>query len=128
MLVEQEARIIREAGLFGGLMYVGAAAAAGAIVVSGGTLAAGITAAVLAGGAGVPHRLSPGQMDRRSTCALSARADGSWRLAVVGADLGCRERKARRRNSQKAFGRRRPCPRTSGGLAARMSGAEDRGL
>jgi hypothetical protein len=33
-------------------MYVGAAAAAGAIVVSGGTLAAGITAAVLAGGAG----------------------------------------------------------------------------
>jgi len=52
MLVEQEARIIREAGLFGGLMYVGAAAAAGAIVVSGGTLAAGITAAVLAGGAG----------------------------------------------------------------------------
>ena len=82
MLVEQEARIIREAGLFGGLMYVGAAAAAGAIVVSGGTLAAGITAAVLAGGAGVPHRLSPGQMDRRSTCALSARADGSWRLLL----------------------------------------------
>ena len=82
MLVEQEARIVREAGLFGGLMYVGAAAAAGAIVVSGGTLAAGITAAVLAGGAGVPHRLSPGQMDRRSTCALSARADGSWRLLL----------------------------------------------
>jgi hypothetical protein len=41
-----------EGGLIGGLMYVGAAAAAGAIVVSGGTLAAGITAAVLAGGAG----------------------------------------------------------------------------
>lgn len=36
-----------EGGLIGGLMYVGAAAAAGAIVVSGGTLAAGITAAVL---------------------------------------------------------------------------------
>src|SRR5207244_8437858 len=41
-----------EGGLIGGLMYVGAAAAAGAIVVSGGTLAAGITAAVLAGGVG----------------------------------------------------------------------------
>jgi hypothetical protein len=41
-----------EGGLIGGLMYVGAVAAAGAIVVSGGTLAAGTTAAVLAGGAG----------------------------------------------------------------------------
>jgi hypothetical protein len=41
-----------EGGLIGGLMYVGAAAAAGAVVVSGGTLAAGIIAAVLAGGAG----------------------------------------------------------------------------
>jgi hypothetical protein len=40
-----------EGGLIGGLMYVGAATAAGAIV-SGGTLAAGITAAVLAGAAG----------------------------------------------------------------------------
>ena len=41
-----------EGGLIGGLMYVGAAVAAGAIVASGGTLAAVITAAALAGGAG----------------------------------------------------------------------------
>lgn len=41
-----------EGGLIGGLMYVGATAATGAIVASGGTLAAAIAAAVLAGGAG----------------------------------------------------------------------------
>lgn len=41
-----------EGGLVGGLMYVGATAAAGAIVATGGTLAAGIAAAALAGGAG----------------------------------------------------------------------------
>jgi hypothetical protein len=41
-----------EGGLIGGLMYVGAAATAGAIVISGGTLATAIAATVLAGGAG----------------------------------------------------------------------------
>lgn len=41
-----------EGGLIGGLVYVGATAATGAIVASGGTLAAAIAAAVLAGGAG----------------------------------------------------------------------------
>jgi hypothetical protein len=41
-----------EGGLIGGLTYVGAVAAAGAIVASGGTLAGAITAAALAGGAG----------------------------------------------------------------------------
>lgn len=41
-----------EGGLIGGLLYVGAVAAAGAIVASGGTMAAAITAAVLAGGTG----------------------------------------------------------------------------
>lgn len=41
-----------EGGLIGGLLYVGATAAAGAIVASGGTLAAAIAAAALAGGAG----------------------------------------------------------------------------
>jgi hypothetical protein len=41
-----------EGGLIGGLMYVGAAAAAGAIVISGGTLATAIGATALAGGAG----------------------------------------------------------------------------
>lgn len=41
-----------EGGLVGGLMYIGATAAAGAIVASGGTLAAAVAAAALAGGAG----------------------------------------------------------------------------
>jgi hypothetical protein len=41
-----------EGGLVGGLMFVGALSAAGAIVASGGTLAAAITATLLAGGTG----------------------------------------------------------------------------
>jgi len=41
-----------EGALIGALMYVGATAATGAIVVSGGTIAAGIAAGALAGGAG----------------------------------------------------------------------------
>ncbi|MEZ5784981.1 MAG: hypothetical protein R3D62_00505 [Xanthobacteraceae bacterium] len=41
-----------QGGLIGGLMYVGATAAAGAIVITGGTLAAAIAAAAVAGGTG----------------------------------------------------------------------------
>jgi hypothetical protein len=41
-----------EGGLIGGFLYVGAVAAAGAIVASGGTLAAAITGTALAGGVG----------------------------------------------------------------------------
>lgn len=41
-----------EGGLIGGLLYVGAVAAAGTVVASGGTLAAAVAAAALAGGAG----------------------------------------------------------------------------
>jgi hypothetical protein len=41
-----------EGGLIGGFMYVGATAAAGAIVATGGTLAAAIVGAALAGSAG----------------------------------------------------------------------------
>ena len=41
-----------EGGLIGGLVYLGAAVAAGAVMVSGGTLIAVIVATVLAGGAG----------------------------------------------------------------------------
>lgn len=41
-----------EGGLIGGLFYIGATAAAGAVVASGGTLAAAIGAAAVAGGAG----------------------------------------------------------------------------
>jgi hypothetical protein len=41
-----------QGGLIGGLVYVGAAVAAGVVVASGGTLAAIVTAVVLAGGTG----------------------------------------------------------------------------
>jgi len=41
-----------QSGLIGGLMYVGAVAAAGAILVSGGPLAAALAASALAGGGG----------------------------------------------------------------------------
>ena len=41
-----------EGGLAGGLLYVGAVAAVGAVVASGGTLAAAITAAVVGGAGG----------------------------------------------------------------------------
>lgn len=50
--ISTESRGDAEGGLVGGLMYVGATAAAGAIVASGGTLATAIVAAVLAGSTG----------------------------------------------------------------------------
>jgi hypothetical protein len=50
--VSTEARGDAEGGLIGGLVYIGAVAAAGAVVATGGTLAAAIGTAVLAGGAG----------------------------------------------------------------------------
>lgn len=50
--VSTESRGDAEGGLIGGLLYVGALAAAGAIVASGGTLAAAIAGAAMAGSAG----------------------------------------------------------------------------
>jgi len=50
--VSTESRGDAEGGLIGGLMYVGALAAAGATVASGGTLGAAIAGAVAMGGAG----------------------------------------------------------------------------
>lgn len=50
--VSTETRGDAEGGLIGGLVYIGAVAAAGAIVATGGTLAAAIGAASMAGGAG----------------------------------------------------------------------------
>lgn len=50
--VSQESIGDAEGGLVGGLMYVGAVATAGAIVASGGAVAAMINGAILAGGAG----------------------------------------------------------------------------
>lgn len=50
--VSTESRGDAEGGLIGGLLYVGALAAAGAVVATGGTLAAAIAAAAVAGGTG----------------------------------------------------------------------------
>jgi len=50
--VSKEAIGDAEGALIGGLLYVGALAAAGAVVATGGALAAAITAAALAGGTG----------------------------------------------------------------------------
>jgi len=91
-----------EGGLIGALVYVGATAAAGAIVVSGGTLA------------GV---IATGQVDWRSSCPLSPRADGSRRTPIVGAYSRCRKRKERHRDLKKAFESRCPSSRlASSGL------------
>lgn len=50
--VSTDSRTEGKAALTGGLIYVGAVAAGGAIILSGGTIAAGIIAAALAGGTG----------------------------------------------------------------------------
>ena len=106
-----------EGGLIGALMYVGATAAAGVIVVSGGTLAGVIAAMALAGGAGGligtllarwigDHhaRYLQEQMDTRGT-------------TIVGAYSRCRKRKARQRDLKQAFGSRCPSSRlASSGL------------
>ena len=121
-----------EGGLIGGLMYVGGVAAAGLSSPPADTLAVTIAAAALAGGAGGLIGSILGQMDRRSPCALPARAAGSRWSAVVGADLGCGGRNARRRNSQKAFGKR--CPRSyiasreAHGIAAPREARDETGV
>ena len=50
--ISTESRGDAEGGLIGGLMYIGAVTVAGAVVASGGTLAAAIAAAAVAGGVG----------------------------------------------------------------------------
>lgn len=50
--IGSDSRTEAEAGVFGGLAYVGAVAAAGAIVASGGTITAALVGASVAGGAG----------------------------------------------------------------------------
>jgi hypothetical protein len=91
-----------EGGLIGGLMYVGAAAAAGAIVISGGTLATAIGATAMAGGAGglIGSILAKWVGDHHS----------HYLFAAMGAYMGCRGRKTRPRYSQEAFGKW--CPRS----------------
>jgi hypothetical protein len=96
-----------EGGLIGVLMYVGAVAAAGAIVASGGTLTAAILGAALTGGAG-------GLIG-------SLLARSRWPIAV-GSDMGCRGRRARDAHSQEPFGRPGPCACPAGGGLAMGSG------
>jgi hypothetical protein len=50
--IGSDSRVEAEAGIFGGLAYVGAVAAVGAIVASGGTIGAALVGAAVAGGAG----------------------------------------------------------------------------
>lgn len=50
--VDSDSRTEGKAALAGGLLYVGAVTAGGAIILSGGTIAVGIIAAALAGGTG----------------------------------------------------------------------------
>jgi hypothetical protein len=77
-----------EGGLIGGLMYVGAVAAAGAVVATGGTLAGVIAVAAMTGGAG-------GLI-------------GSVRIVVVGQDQGRGARAAGEENSLQTL--RARCP------------------
>lgn len=95
-----------EGGLIGGLMYVGATAAAGAVVATGGTLALVIAAAALAGGGGIAG-LAPRQVGWRQSCSLSAGAVGSGGASLVGANVGSQQRKARLRDFIQALRPRR---------------------
>ena len=92
-----------EGGLIGVLMYVGAMAAAGAIVASGGTLTAVIIGAALTGGAGGLIGSILRQVGRRGPCPSFAAARGPWRPAVVGTHMDSRRRRARLEHSDKAF-------------------------
>ena len=88
-----------EGGLIGGLVYVGAVVAAGAVVASGGTLTAVIAAAGLAGGTGglIGSVLAKWVGDHHAH--YLRRADRPWRAIVMGADVECRRRGTRSRNS-----------------------------
>ena len=70
------------------LVYAGATIAAGAVVISGGTIVAAIVAATLAGGAGgiVGSVLAKWLGDHHAT--LSADANRSWRSPALGANQG----------------------------------------
>ena len=92
-----------EGGLIGVLMYVGAMAAAGAIVASGGTLTAVIVGAAPDRRRGGPHRLDSGQVGRRGPCPAFAAASGSWRPSAVGTHMDPPARRARHQHSQEAF-------------------------
>lgn len=84
-----------EGGLVGGLMYVGATAAAGAIVASGGTLAGVIAAAALAGGAGgVVGSILAKWLDERHARFLQEQLDRGGLLLWVRTADADREAKA----------------------------------
>jgi hypothetical protein len=85
-----------EGGLIGGLMYVGAVAAAGAVVATGGTLAGVIAVAAMTGGAG-------GLIG-----SVLAKLVGYQRIVVVGQDQGRGARAAGEENSLQTL--RARCP------------------
>jgi len=77
-----------EGGLIAGLAYLGATVAVGAVVISGGTLAVAIVAAVLADGTGGLVGPVFARWGRASPRRLPARPNRKRRAAVVGARLG----------------------------------------
>ena len=103
-------------------MYVGATAAAGVIVVSGGTLAGAIAAMALAGGAGglIGTLLARWIGDHHARY-LQEQMD--HRGLLLGAYSRCRKRKARQRDLKQAFGSRCPSSRlASSGLRSCIAG------
>ncbi len=93
--VAPESRGDAEGGIVGGLVYVGAVAAAGAIVASGGTLAAAIAAAAAAGaGGGVIGAALAGLLEKRHADYIHEQLDhGGLVLWVVARDAA-HEKKA----------------------------------
>ncbi|MEX0758260.1 MAG: hypothetical protein WD100_01650 [Tistlia sp.] len=84
-----------EGGLIGGLLYVGAVAAAGAVVASGGALAAVLAAATLAGGAGgLVGALLARWVDRRHAQFLQEQLDHGGLLLWVNARDAEHEKRA----------------------------------
>ncbi len=84
-----------EGGLVGGLTYVGATAAAGAIVASGGALAGAIAGAALAGGAGgVIGSILAKWLDERHARSLQEQLDHGGLLLWVRTVDAQREKKA----------------------------------
>ena len=108
-----------EGGLIGALVYVGATAAAGAIVVSGGTLA-GVIAAMKLAGDWWSDWYSPGPIDWRSSCPPSPRVDGSRKKTPnMGAYSRYRKEKRTTDIAKMVCARSRPLERLSPALYRR---------
>ena len=88
--VGSDSRAEAQGAIVGGLVYVGAIASIGAIVASGGTMAAALIGAVVAGGAGGGAGDSPGSPAEYAPCHKPGNAIAARRPAIVGADARCR--------------------------------------